>query len=813
MRIDGNIDSAVLLSENASNSRAHKASEDSLDYAKSTSIDGRKQHKRKEIKGEFSDTDKELALGSNEVIAKKVCEEDKKPPKQHAANVISPSKTEDKKSSVPISDPYNGNTITRKNVKQEESKQTSRKPCVLCKKGAVQGLVLRSLNDKYLTKMDSYNAKVINDIIYNESTNVVSVFKDYLIYDDVSEFLKRVYAGHESSQRLPKIYDFYDKYSKVFPNYVVLPENKFMFKNIERKQRLIDDQQKLATEAGKKAENKKLGEVSTTSNRIMTSNFLSELNMRDPTESRRKFEEDSLERELHDTQMKSYIKSQSKKPEKKEKIGDMDLQELVEKFISKDSLSIINLTGKTFEFEGEPPSRDEKKIESMEPPVITLTEAPKITSRIIHIRAKSETTGPKPLGNKKLVDKIPGMSPTATNKLAAPQYCNNLVLKEPSVEQSAPSPVTAPSKNAGIKPLCSANNSGSRNNAGSGSRNNAQCMIMGNKSAKAQRTIPLQKQPIDLYVRSISSGTFTKQSSQPLLNSKFKSPYTMQSESKHTSQRSQSIGKRSPIGNVNRGLSSDRVLPALDNSPVMKKAAISQKYNTSGKRKKSEFLTEGTTKEEAVSKGDFCYYVSALTDKKAVLNHKYPRHTSGTRLSEEHPAVYRHDMQHKKTLSADMLQSDSGRPINKINAGVRAKMEIYDAKMLSSNNVLNKGKGRNQKGLTIETPATTRTLGKPRANDAKVSKTAKHVEQVYLNQPRFKSDYLNSLKMKQVQSQYSANPVHKADTVVKSQVRAESQRGLGYSKSISTLPLQMNTITKITAKNGGYAAHIRGGKR
>lgn len=86
-----------------------------------------------------------------------------------------------------------------------------------------------------MTSRDFYNVKIINDIIYNEPTHLVSVFKDYLIYDDVSEFLKRPYTAQEALARLPKIFEFYEKYSKVFPNYVVIPENKYMFKNIERK--------------------------------------------------------------------------------------------------------------------------------------------------------------------------------------------------------------------------------------------------------------------------------------------------------------------------------------------------------------------------------------------------------------------------------------------------------------------------------------------------------------------------------------------------------------------------------------------------
>lgn len=71
--------------------------------------------------------------------------------------------------------------------------------------------------------------------MYNESRHIVSIFKDYLIFDDFSEYLKRSYKNFEAKDRLPRVFEFYEKYSKVFPNYVSLPENKYMFKNIERK--------------------------------------------------------------------------------------------------------------------------------------------------------------------------------------------------------------------------------------------------------------------------------------------------------------------------------------------------------------------------------------------------------------------------------------------------------------------------------------------------------------------------------------------------------------------------------------------------
>lgn len=58
-------------------------------------------------------------------------------------------------------------------------------------RSSIELVIKQNLERKYLTSRDYYNSKVITDIVYNENTNLVSVFKDYLIYDDVSEFLKR----------------------------------------------------------------------------------------------------------------------------------------------------------------------------------------------------------------------------------------------------------------------------------------------------------------------------------------------------------------------------------------------------------------------------------------------------------------------------------------------------------------------------------------------------------------------------------------------------------------------------------------------
>ena len=57
-------------------------------------------------------------------------------------------------------------------------------------------LAIQKLNQKYKNMQVQYtNVKIVNDLIYNEQTHLVSVFKDYLINDDINEFLKRRYTA------------------------------------------------------------------------------------------------------------------------------------------------------------------------------------------------------------------------------------------------------------------------------------------------------------------------------------------------------------------------------------------------------------------------------------------------------------------------------------------------------------------------------------------------------------------------------------------------------------------------------------------
>jgi hypothetical protein len=85
----------------------------------------------------------------------------------------------------------------------------------------------------------------------------VAKFKDYLIIDDFSEFLKRYYNIKESLFRLPKYYEYYENFNKIFPNYTALRESKYIYKNIYKKQKMIDLQLELG-EPGEPSSEKKI---------------------------------------------------------------------------------------------------------------------------------------------------------------------------------------------------------------------------------------------------------------------------------------------------------------------------------------------------------------------------------------------------------------------------------------------------------------------------------------------------------------------------------------------------------------------------
>ena len=110
---------------------------------------------------------------------------------------------------------------------------------------------------KYSSGKFSFSKISINHLIYNNPCEIVAKFKDFLIYDDKTEFIRRFYQKDEVFPRLKKIVIFYETYSRIFPNYLVLKENKYLYRNIRKKQKMINAINEIKKE--EKENKKKLG--------------------------------------------------------------------------------------------------------------------------------------------------------------------------------------------------------------------------------------------------------------------------------------------------------------------------------------------------------------------------------------------------------------------------------------------------------------------------------------------------------------------------------------------------------------------------
>ena len=101
------------------------------------------------------------------------------------------------------------------------------------------------LSFPHLQKHDGmlFASQLLNDIVFNEKSSLTATFKENLIFDDKTEFMKRYYASDEITTRLCNYFKHYSECSMVFPNYTKLDSSRFIYKNIQRKQKILDLQQ------------------------------------------------------------------------------------------------------------------------------------------------------------------------------------------------------------------------------------------------------------------------------------------------------------------------------------------------------------------------------------------------------------------------------------------------------------------------------------------------------------------------------------------------------------------------------------------
>ena len=79
-------------------------------------------------------------------------------------------------------------------------------------------IIHKNLNN-YTTSIRKYHIFIINSIIFDQRIHKVAVFKNNLLWEESSEFLKRFYKKRESVERIPKISEYYEKYTLFPPVY------------------------------------------------------------------------------------------------------------------------------------------------------------------------------------------------------------------------------------------------------------------------------------------------------------------------------------------------------------------------------------------------------------------------------------------------------------------------------------------------------------------------------------------------------------------------------------------------------------------
>ena len=104
----------------------------------------------------------------------------------------------------------------------------------------IENQVNEYLNKKYGNKgclKYQYLGLIMENFIFNKSTHLVSVFKDYMIVDFIEEFLKRYYQTAESYNRLPKFSLYYKNYLKFFciPTLINSYSNNLIHNRFEKK--------------------------------------------------------------------------------------------------------------------------------------------------------------------------------------------------------------------------------------------------------------------------------------------------------------------------------------------------------------------------------------------------------------------------------------------------------------------------------------------------------------------------------------------------------------------------------------------------
>ena len=133
----------------------------------------------------------------------------------------------------------NENTLSKDKSKNISPNKITKKHL---KKNIIPSMIIQNCLQVHNTTLTKYNILNINAIIFDQKNHKVATFKNYLIWDESSEFFKRYYKLNESTERIPKISEYYEEYTLFAPVYfgfdglIILIMNKW----IKRKKKYLE---------------------------------------------------------------------------------------------------------------------------------------------------------------------------------------------------------------------------------------------------------------------------------------------------------------------------------------------------------------------------------------------------------------------------------------------------------------------------------------------------------------------------------------------------------------------------------------------
>ena len=96
--------------------------------------------------------------------------------------------------------------------------------------------------EKHYSKLffKNFYIQIIDNILFYRKSHLSVLYEEDYIYKQDKEFLKKYYLFPETKIKLNKVLSLYEEFSQIYPNYLLLYEKKYLYDNIRRKQKVLD---------------------------------------------------------------------------------------------------------------------------------------------------------------------------------------------------------------------------------------------------------------------------------------------------------------------------------------------------------------------------------------------------------------------------------------------------------------------------------------------------------------------------------------------------------------------------------------------